>query len=61
MLLWQLLQVALAIGAFEGLAGPTWTGWTLLLPAAAAIWMLFTKPVTTIFAAEDQAVRDRAK
>ncbi len=58
-LVWQLLQVACAIGAFEGLLGPEWIGWLLLLPAAAGIWLLFLKPVTAIFAAAD-AQRRRA-
>ncbi|MBO9577902.1 MAG: hypothetical protein J7480_03925 [Microbacteriaceae bacterium] len=58
-LLWQLLQVAVSIGAFQGLLGPSWTGWLLLLPAVAGIWLLFTRPVTAIFAARDQERRDR--
>ena len=56
-LLWQLLQVACAVGAFQGLLGPTWTGWLLLVPAGVAIWLLFTRPVTAIFAARDAEVR----
>ncbi len=56
-LLWQLLQVACAIGAFQGLLGPMWTGWLLLVPAVAAIWLLFTRPVTAIFAARDVETR----
>jgi len=56
-LLWQLLQVACAIGAFQGLLGPTWVGWLLLVPAGVAIWLLFTKPVTAIFAARDAETR----
>ena len=56
-LLWQVLQVACAIGAFQGLLGPAWVGWLLLVPAVAAIWLLFTKPVTAIFAARDAETR----
>lgn len=52
-LVWQLLQVACSIGAFQGLLGPDWTGWLLLVPAVAGIWLLFTKPVTAVFAARD--------
>ncbi len=52
-LLWQLLQVACAIGAFQGLLGPEWVGWLLLVPAGIGIWLLFAKPVTAIFAAAD--------
>ncbi len=56
-LLWQLLQIACAIGAFQGLLGPDWIGWLLLVPAAIGIWLLFTKPVTAIFAARDAETR----
>ncbi len=55
--LWQLLEVACAIGAFQGLLGPEWTGWLLLVPAVAGIWLLFTRPVTAIFAARDAETR----
>ena len=55
--LWQILQVACAIGAFQGLLGPTWTGWLLLVPAGLAIWLLFTKSVTAVFAERDAASR----
>src|SRR5262249_16991260 len=60
-LTWQLLQVAASVGAFQGLRGPTWTGWLLFVPAGAGIWLLFTKPVTAIFAARDQERRDEAE
>lgn len=56
-LLWQILQVACAVGAFQGLLGPEWIGWLLLVPAGVAIWLLFTKPVTAIFAARDAETR----
>lgn len=56
-LLWQLLQVACAIGAFQGLLGPDWIGWLLFVPAVAGIWLLFTKPVTAVFAAKDAETR----
>jgi len=55
--LWQILQVACAIGAFQGLLGPTWIGWLLLVPAGVAIWLLFTKPVTAIFVERDAQTR----
>ena len=51
--LWQILQVACAVGAFQGLLGPEWIGWLLLVPAVAAIWLLFTKPVTAAFLEQD--------
>lgn len=58
--LWQFLQIACAIGAFQGLLGPTWIGWLLLVPAGIAIWLLFSKPVTAIFAARDAETRSGA-
>ncbi|HWL02677.1 MAG TPA: hypothetical protein VNQ52_09945 [Microbacteriaceae bacterium] len=55
--LWQILQIACAIGAFQGLLGPTWIGWLLLVPAGVAIWLLFSKPVTAIFVERDAQSR----
>lgn len=42
---WQALQIALAIGSFQGLFARADIGWYLLLPAAAIIVLLFTPPV----------------
>ncbi len=42
---------------FEGLLGPDWIGWLLLVPAGIGICLLFTKPVTAIFAARDAETR----
>lgn len=42
---WQVLQVAVAIGAFQGFYARPDIGWALLIPAVAAVILLFTKPV----------------
>lgn len=42
---WQILQIAVAIGCFQGFFARPDLGWALLLPALAALVLLFTKPV----------------
>jgi hypothetical protein len=42
---WQVLQVAVAIGAFQGMFARPDIGWLLLVPAIAAVVLLFTRPV----------------
>lgn len=42
---WQVLQIAIAIGCFQGLFARPDIGWALLLPAFAALALLLTKPV----------------
>ncbi|MCS5716566.1 hypothetical protein N1027_00265 [Herbiconiux sp. CPCC 205763] len=44
-LTWQLLQVVIAIGCFQGMVATPTIGWYLLLPAVLAIILLFTPPV----------------
>ncbi len=41
----QVLQVAVAIGAFQGAFARPDLGWLLLVPALAALTLLFTPPV----------------
>lgn len=41
----QVLQIALAIGAFQGSFARPDLGWLLLVPALAALMLLFTPPV----------------
>lgn len=45
-LTWQVLQVAVAIGCFQGLFARPDIGWFLLAPAVVAVVLLFTRPVT---------------
>ena len=42
---WQVLQVAVAIGCFQGLFARPDIGWALLLPAIVVLVLLFTRPV----------------
>ena len=41
----QVLQIAVAIGFFQGVFARPDLGWLLLIPAVAAIALLFTSPV----------------
>jgi len=43
---WQVLQIAAAIAAFQGLLGPAWIGWIVLAPALAGLWLALSRPVT---------------
>ena len=42
---WQILQLAVAVGAFQGLFARPDIGWLLLAPVIAALVLLFSKPV----------------
>ncbi len=42
---WQVLQIAVAIGSFQGLFARPDVGWALLIPALAVLVLLFTPPV----------------
>ena len=44
-MVWQVLQIAVAVGAFQGSFARPEVGWLLLLPALAAIVLLFSRPV----------------
>ena len=44
-LTWQVLQVAVAIGCFQGYFARPDIGWYLLVPSALAVVLLFTTPV----------------
>ncbi|WP_382307372.1 hypothetical protein [Herbiconiux sp. UC225_62] len=44
-LTWQLLQVVIAIGCFQGMVATPTIGWYLLVPAVLAVVLLFTPPV----------------
>jgi hypothetical protein len=50
---WQVLQLAVAIGFFQGLFARQELGWALLLPAVAALVLLFTPPVIAATARRD--------
>jgi hypothetical protein len=42
---WQVLQIALGIGSFQGLFARPDVGWLLIVPAVAVLVLLFTRPV----------------
>ena len=44
-LTWQLLQIAVAIGCFQGVFAVPSLGWALLIPAVVAILLLMSPPV----------------
>ncbi|MCY7412969.1 MAG: hypothetical protein LH471_08060 [Salinibacterium sp.] len=44
-LVWQVLQIAVAVGSFQGIFARQDIGWLLLIPAVAAMGVLFTRPV----------------
>ncbi|MFC0681362.1 hypothetical protein ACFFGH_26330 [Lysobacter korlensis] len=42
---WQVLQIAVAVGAFQGSFARAEVGWLLLVPALVALVLLFSRPV----------------
>lgn len=42
---WQVLQISVAIGSFQGVFARPDVGWLLLIPAIIVLVLLFTKPV----------------
>ncbi len=44
-LTWQVLQLAVAVGSFQGLFARDDIGWLLLVPAVLAVVLLFTRSV----------------
>jgi hypothetical protein len=44
---WQVLQLAVAVGAFQGFFARPDIGWLLLVPAVVVLVLLFTPPVIT--------------
>ena len=44
-LTWQVLQIAVAIGSFQGMFARTDIAWFLLVPAVVVIFLLFTRSV----------------
>lgn len=44
-IVWQILQVSIAVGAFQGLFARPDVGWALLVPAITVVGLLLWKPV----------------
>lgn len=49
-IVWQVLQISVAIGAFQGLFARPDIGWLLLIPALAVIGLLVWPPLRQTFA-----------
>ena len=47
-LTWQLLQVVIALGCFQGLVATPTIGWYLLVPAVLAVVLLFSPSVVAV-------------
>jgi hypothetical protein len=45
---WQLVQIAVAVGAFQGVFAQPAIGWFLLLPSLAVLALLFTPAVAAV-------------
>lgn len=45
---WQLVQIAVAIGAFQGVFAQPAIGWCLLLPSLVVLGLLFSPPVSAV-------------
>ncbi|WP_285025840.1 hypothetical protein [Plantibacter sp. ME-Dv--P-122b] len=45
---WQLVQIAVAVGAFQGVFAQPAIGWFLLLPSLAVLGLLFTPAVAAV-------------
>ena len=50
---WQVLQIAVAIGSFQGLFARPDIGWALLIPALLVLVLLFTPPVMSALSQRD--------
>jgi hypothetical protein len=47
---WQILQILIAIASFQGIFAAPLIGWVLLIPAVIALLLTFTRPVTAAIA-----------
>ncbi len=54
-IVWQFLQISVAVGAFQGLFARPDLGWALLLPSAAVIVLLLWPSVRTAYAPDRAA------
>jgi len=54
-IVWQVLQVSVAVGAFQGLFARPDVGWLLLVPAITVIGLLLWPPVRVAYSRPDDA------
>ncbi len=57
-IVWQILQLSVAIGAFQGLFARPDLGWILLIPAVTVIGLLLWRPVREAYAPDEVAPAD---
>lgn len=55
-IVWQILQVSIAVGAFQGLFARPDVGWALLVPAITVIGLLLWRPVRLAYTRPDDDV-----
>ena len=55
-IVWQILQLSIAVGAFQGLFARADIGWVLLVPAITVIGLLLWTPVRLAYARPEDAV-----
>ena len=58
-IVWQILQVSIAVGAFQGLFARPDLGWALLVPAITVIGLLLWTPVRLAYARPEDATPRR--
>ncbi|WP_353815422.1 hypothetical protein [Agromyces sp. SYSU T00266] len=54
-IVWQVLQLSIAVGAFQGLFARADVGWVLLVPAITVIGLLLWPPVRDLYARPEDA------
>jgi hypothetical protein len=54
-IVWQVLQLSIAVGAFQGLFARPDLGWALLIPAVTVIGLLLWPPVRAAYARDEDA------
>ncbi|RXZ49969.1 hypothetical protein [Agromyces binzhouensis] len=54
-IVWQVLQLSIAVGAFQGLFARPDVGWVLLVPAITVIGLLLWPPVRDLYARPEDA------
>jgi hypothetical protein len=55
-IVWQILQVSIAVGAFQGLFARPDVGWALLVPAVTVIGLLLWPPVRVVYTRPDDDI-----
>ncbi|HEX6955796.1 MAG TPA: hypothetical protein VF156_13050 [Agromyces sp.] len=54
-IVWQVLQLSIAVGAFQGLFARPDIGWALLIPSVTVIGLLLWRPVRAAYARDEDA------